>query len=62
MINNDDIKLIAKYFNDEEVETKEIEKIAKKLKLIVKQLEIQEEFNKKMEEVSKEYEELKDVK
>ena len=62
MINNEDIKNICKYLNDEEVETKEISKLAKKLKLIVKQIEVQEEFNKSMEEISKEFEKIKDVK
>lgn len=59
MINNQDIKNICKYLNDEEVETKEIKKLGEKLKLIVKQIEVQEEFNKSMEEISKEFEELK---
>ena len=59
MINNQDIKNICKYLNDEEVETKEIETLAKKLKLIVKQIETQEEFNSKMDAISKEFEELK---
>lgn len=62
MINNEDIKNICKYLNDEEVETKEISKLAKKLKLIVKQIEVQEEFNKKMEEISNEFQEIKDEK
>ena len=62
MINNEDIKNICKYLNDEEVETKEIETLAKKLKLIVKQIEVQEEFNSKIEEISKDFEKIKDVK
>lgn len=60
MINNKDIKNLCKYLNDEEVETKEIEILAKKLKLVVKQMEIQEEFNTKMDEVSKEFEAIKE--
>lgn len=59
MINNEDIKNICKYLNDEEVETEIINTIAKKLKLIVKQIETQEEFNSKMDAISKEFEELK---
>lgn len=62
MISNNDIKNICKYLNDEEVETKEIQKLAKKLKLIVKQIEVQETFNKAMDEISKEFEKIKDVK
>ena len=62
MITNEDIKNICKYLNDEEVETKEINKLAKKLKLIVKQIEVQEEFNKSMDEISKEFEKIKDEK
>lgn len=59
MINNQDIKNLCKYVNGEEIETKEIDKLGKKLKLIVKQIETQEEFNSKMDEISKEFEELK---
>lgn len=59
MINNQDIKNLCKYVNGEEIETTEIDKLGKKLKLIVKQIETQEEFNSKMDEISKEFEELK---
>lgn len=59
MINNDDIKKIAAYFNDEEVETKEIERLRKTLNLIVKQIDVQVEFNKKMDAISTEFEEIK---
>ena len=62
MITNEDIKRLCKYVNDEEVETKEIETLAKKLKLIVRQLDVQEEFNKSMDEISKEFESIKGVK
>lgn len=59
MINNQDIKNLCKYVNGEEIETAEIDKLGKKLKLIVKQIDVQEEFNKSMDEISKEFEELK---
>lgn len=59
MINNNDIKNIFKYFNDEEVETKEIEKLRQKLELIVEQIKVQEDFNKSMEEISKKFEKIK---
>ena len=59
MINNDDIRKISAYFNGEEVETSEIERLRETLKLIVKQIDIQVEFNKKMDEVSTEFEEIK---
>lgn len=59
MITNADIKNISKYFNGEELETKEIETLTKKLNLIVKQIEVQEEFNSKMDEISKEFEKIK---
>lgn len=62
MITNEDIKNLCKYLNDEEVETKEIEILAKKLKLIVRQIDVQEEFNKSMDEISKEFEKVKGVK
>lgn len=62
MITNEDIKRLCKYVNDEEVETKEIETLAKKLKLIVRQIDVQEEFNKSMDEISKEFEKIKGVK
>lgn len=59
MINNDDIRKISAYFNDEEVETSEIERLRKTLNLIVKQIDIQVEFNRKMDEVSTEFEKIK---
>lgn len=59
MINNDDIRKISAYFNGEEVETSEIERLRKTLNLIVKQIDIQVEFNRKMDEVSTEFEEIK---
>lgn len=59
MINNDDIRKISAYFNDEPVETSEIERLKETLKLIVKQIDIQVEFNRKMDEVSTEFETLK---
>lgn len=62
MINNIDIKNLCKYLNDEEVETKEIETLAKKLKLIVRQIEVQEKFNKEMSKISDEFEKIKTVK
>lgn len=62
MITNEDIKRLCKYVNDEEVETKEIETLAKKLKLIVRQIDVQEEFNKSMDEISKEFDSIKGVK
>jgi len=59
MINNDDIRKISAYFNGEEIETSEIERLKETLKLIVKQIDIQVDFNKKMDEVSTEFEEIK---
>lgn len=59
MINNNDIKNLCKYLNDEEVETKEIETLAKKLKLIVRQIEVQENFNEEMSKISEEFEKIK---
>lgn len=62
MITNEDIKRLCKYVNDEEVETKEIETLAKKLKLIVRQIEVQEKFNEEMSKISEEFESIKGVK
>jgi hypothetical protein len=62
MITNEDIKRLCKYVNDEQVETKEIETLAKKLKLIVRQIEVQENFNDEMSKISEEFEEIKGVK
>lgn len=62
MITNEDIKRLCKYVNDEEVETKEIETLAKKLKLIVRQIEVQENFNEEMSKISEEFEKIKGVK
>lgn len=59
MITNEDIKRLCKYVNDEEVETKEIETLAKKLKLIVRQIEVQESFNEEMSKISEEFEKIK---
>lgn len=59
MIDNNDIKNLCKYLNDEEIETSEIELLSKKLKLIVKQMEANEEYQSKLEDISKEFEELK---
>lgn len=58
MINNEDIKLLASYLNDEAVETEKVENLAKRLKLIVKQMEVSDEYKEKMEEISKEFEAL----
>jgi hypothetical protein len=62
MITNEDIKRLCKYVNDEQVETKEIETLAKKLKLIVRQIEVQENFNEEMSKISEEFEKIKGVK
>ena len=62
MITNEDIKRLCKYVNDEEVETKEIETLGKKLKLIVRQIEVQENFNEEMSKISEEFEKIKGVK
>lgn len=62
MITNEDIKRLCKYVNDEQVETKEIETLAKKLKLIVRQIEVQEKFNEEMSKISEEFEKIKGVK
>ena len=59
MINNDDIRKISAYFNGEEIEESEIERLRETLKLIVKQIDIQVEFNRKMDEVSTAFEDLK---
>lgn len=62
MITNEDIKRLCKYVNDEQVETKEIETLAKKLKLIVRQIEVQESFNEEMSKISEEFDKIKGVK
>ena len=59
MINNDDIRKISAYFNGEEIEESEVERLKETLKLIVKQIDIQVEFNRKMDEVSTQFEEIK---
>lgn len=54
MIAPEDIKLILSYLKDEQVDTKELDKLTKKIELIVKQIEIQDSANKELEEVRKE--------
>lgn len=54
MIAPEDIKLLFSYLNDEQVDSKELDKLTKKIELIVKQIDIQEEANKKLNEIREE--------
>lgn len=54
MIAPEDIKLILSYLKDEQVDSKELNKLTKKIELIVKQIEIQDSANKELESVRKE--------
>lgn len=58
MITPDEVKLLQKLLNDEEVDSKEIDKLSKKLDLIVEQIEIQDEANKKLQEVREKLDKL----
>lgn len=58
MITPDEVKLLQKLLNDEEVDSKEVDKISKKLDLIVEQIEIQDEANKKLQEVREKLDKL----
>ena len=48
MIAPEDLKLILKYLQDEKVDTKELNKLTKKLELIVKQIEVQYKANEEI--------------
>lgn len=54
MIAPEDIKLLFSYLNDEQVDSKELDKLTKKIELIVKQIDIQDEANKKLTEIREE--------
>lgn len=54
MIAPEDIKLLFSYLNDEQVDSKELDKLTKKIELIVKQIDIQDEANKKLAEIREE--------
>lgn len=54
MIAPEDIKLLFSYLNDEQVDSKELDKLTKKIELIVKQIDIQDEANKKLSEIREE--------
>lgn len=58
MISPEDMKLILSYLKDEQVDSKELEKLTKKIELIVKQIDIQEEANKKLDDIRKELSEI----
>ena len=58
MITPDEVKLLQKYLNDEAVDTKELNKLSKKLDLIVEQIKIQDEANKKLQEVREKLDKL----
>lgn len=58
MITPDEVKLLQKLLNDEEVDSKEVDKLSKKLDLIVEQIEIQDEANKKLQEVREKLDKL----
>lgn len=58
MISPEDMKLILSYLKDEQVDSKELEKLTKKVELIVKQIDIQEEANKKLDDIRKELSEI----
>lgn len=50
--------LLRDYLNGETVDTKELDKITKKLDLICKQIELQEEFQAKAQEITNEIDSL----
>lgn len=54
MIAPEDIKLLFSYLNDEQVDSKKLDKLTKKIELIVKQIDIQDEANKKLAEIREE--------
>lgn len=58
MITPEEVKLLQKLLNDEEVDSKEVDKLSKKLDLIVEQIEIQDEANKKLQEVREKLDKL----
>lgn len=58
MITPDEVKLLQKYLNDEQVDTKELDKLSKKLDLIVEQIKIQDEANKKLMEIREKLDKL----
>lgn len=58
MITPEEVKLIKNYLNDEQVDSKELDKLIKKLDLIVKQIEIQDEANQKLAEIRVELDKL----
>ena len=58
MITPDEVKLLQKLLNDEQVDQKEVDKLSKKLDLIVEQINIQDEANKKLQEVRKKLDKL----
>ena len=58
MITPEEVKLLQKLLNDEEVDSKEADKLSKKLDLIVEQIEIQDEANKKLQEVREKLDKL----
>ena len=58
MITPDEVKLLQKYLNDEQVDTKELSKLSKKLDLIVEQIDLQEEANKKLAEIREKLDKL----
>ena len=58
MITPDEVKLLQKYLNDESVDTKELDKLSKKLDLIVEQIKIQDEANKKLMDIREKLDKL----
>lgn len=58
MIIPDEVKLLQKHLNGEEVDKKELDKLSKKLDLIVEQIKLQDEANKKLAEIREKLDKL----
>ena len=58
MITPDEVKLLQKQLNGEEVDKKESDKLSKKLDLIVEQIKLQDEANKKLAEIREKLDKL----
>lgn len=54
----DEMFILKDYLNGEQVDTKDIEKVTKKLNLICKQIELQEEFQKEVQNLTNEIDKL----
>ena len=58
MITPDEVKLLQKHLNGEEVDKKELDKLSMKLNLIVEQIKLQDEVNKKLAEIREKLDKL----